>query len=120
MASPFTWLEALAGFKALYDLLEFGRDYATSYLQHRQEADTVAESHRVSQIFSTYSDEEVRALVRKIEGCRDRFIQQGSGKDQARCLCSIFNEIRDGNGGRLPVIDDWQRMYDQLGCDGSR
>jgi hypothetical protein len=120
MASPLTWVEALAGFKALYDLIEFGRDYATSLLQHRQEPDTIAESRRVSQAFSTYSDEEVKELVRKIEGCRDRFIKQGSGKDRARCLCSIFNEIRDGNGGKLPRIDDWQRMYDKLGCGGIR
>src|SRR5258708_40298926 len=114
MASALLWLEALAGFKALYDLVKSGADYAKSYQMHRRESDTIAESERVSGVYSTYSDREIQELIRKIEACRDRFIKQGSGADRARCLCSIFNEIRDGNGGRLPVIDDWQRMYNEL------
>lgn len=119
MANPLLWLEALAGLKALYDLVQEGVDYATSLQRHRREPDTVAESHRVSATFSTYSDRELEELIRKIEGCRDRFISQGSGADRARCLCSIFKEIKDGNGGSLPKIDDWGRMYDKLNCGSS-
>ena len=114
MANPLLWLEALAGLKALYDLAQGGIDYATSLRKHRLEPDTIAESRRVSVAFSTYADREVEELNRKIEGCRDRFITQGSGADRARCLCSIFREIEAGNGGSLPEIDDWRRMYDQL------
>jgi hypothetical protein len=114
MASPFLWLEALAGLKALYDLVTSGADYGKSFLLHRQERDTIAESQRASRTFSTFSDREVEELVRKIEGCRDRFITQGSGADRARCLCSIFEEIKAANGGSLPLIDDWERMYQQL------
>jgi hypothetical protein len=114
MASPLLWLEALAGLKALYDLAESGVDYGTSLIRHRTEADTIAEAGRVSRAYSTYWDEEVEELIKKIEGCRKRFIAQGSGADRARCFCSIFKEIQDGNGGRLPHIDDWQRMYNQL------
>ena len=116
MAGPLLWLEALAGFKALYDLVKSGADYAKSYQMHRQESATIAESQRVSEAYSTYSDREIQELIRKVEGCRDRFIKQGSGADRARCLCSIFNEIRDGNGGKLPAIDDWRRMYNELNC----
>jgi hypothetical protein len=90
MATPLLWLEALAGLKALYDLAQGGVDYVTSYQRHRQEADTIAESRRASRAFSTYADREVEELIKKIEGCRDRFITQGSGADRARCLCSIF------------------------------
>ena len=113
MASPLLWLEALAGLKALYDLVQGGIDYAANVQRHRQEADTIAESRRASVTFSTYSDRELEVLIGKIEGCRDRFIAQGRGADRARCLCSIFKEIRDGNGGLLPEIDDWRRMYNQ-------
>jgi hypothetical protein len=120
MASPLLWLEALAGLKALYDLSQGAVDYWKSYTRHRRERATVLESRRISEAFSTYSDDEVRELIRKIEGCRDRFIKQGSGRDRARCICSIFNEIADGNGGILPAIDDWQRMYDQLRCGEAR
>jgi len=116
MASPFIWLEALAGIKALYDLAKGAADYTLSFQRHRQESDTIKEAERISSAFSTYSDREVEELIRKIEGCRDRFISQGSGRDRARCLCSILNEIKDGNGGRLPLIDDWQRMYAELHC----
>src|SRR5215831_13283503 len=105
MASPLLWVEALAGIKALYDLVESGIDYATSLARHRVESDTIAEAGRVSRTYSTYSDEEVEELTKKIEGCRSRFIAQGSGPDRTRCFCSIFKEISDGNGGALPHID---------------
>jgi hypothetical protein len=114
MANPLLWLEALAGLKALYDLVSGAPDYLESYQRHREERDTIAESKRASQVFSTYSDRELEALIRKIEGCRDRFISQGSGEDRARCFCSILEEIKAGNGGRLPLVDDWERMYNQL------
>lgn len=116
MASPLLWLEALAGLKALYDLTEGAVDYAASLQRHRQEPDTIREASRASVAFSTYSDEEIEATIRRINGCRDRFIAQGGGADRARCLCSIFNEIKAGNGGTLPLIDDWARMYAQLNC----
>jgi len=116
MASPLLWMEALAGPKALYDLVQGGVDYAASFQRHRQESDTIAESRRAASVFSTYSDREIEELVKKIEGCRDRFISQGSGADRVRCLCSIFTQIKDGNGGRLPMIDDWTRMRDELKC----
>lgn len=116
MASPLLWLEALAGLKALYDLIQGGVDYATSLARHRAESDTITEAGRASRTYSTYSDEEVEQLIKKIDGCRKRFVAQGSGADRARCLCSIFKEISDGNGGALPSIDDWQRMYSQLNC----
>jgi hypothetical protein len=116
IANPLLWLEALAGLKALYDLAKSGLDYAASFQRHRQESDTIAESRRVSQTFSTFSDREVEELIKKIEGCRDRFIAQGSGSDRARCLCSIFKEISDGNGGTLPDIDAWREMYTRLRC----
>ena len=116
MATALNWIEALAGFKALYDLVKSGADYTKSLMTHRQEPDTIREAQRVSAAFSTYSDREVEEIIKKIEGCRDRFISQGGGKDRARCLCSIFNEIKDGNGGTLPDIDAWRDMYAQLNC----
>lgn len=117
MADPLKWVEALAGLKALYDVVQFGADYASAYAKHRRERETITESQRVSAQFSTYSDREVEDIIRRIEECRDRFIRQGSGKDRARCLCSILNEVREGNGGRLPRIDNWQGMYEDLRCD---
>jgi hypothetical protein len=79
---------------------------------------TIRESRRVSVAFSTYSDDEVEALLRRIEGCRQRFIDQGGGVDRARCIWSILEEASEGNGGELPLIDDWRNIYSQLYCGG--
>jgi indole-3-glycerol phosphate synthase len=65
MASPLLWLEALAGLKALYDLVEGSVDFVTSYQKHRLEADTIAEANRASTTYSTYSDRELEELGRK-------------------------------------------------------
>jgi hypothetical protein len=116
MANALLWLEALAGLKALYDLIQGAPDYWASYQRHRAERETIAEAQRVSEVYSTFSDAEVNELIRRMNGCRDRFISQGGGADRARCFCSILIEAMEGNGGRLPVIDDWQRMWDQLQC----
>jgi len=70
----------------------------------------MAEARRISAVFSIYSGREVEELLRKIEGGRDRFITQESRANRARCLCGIDNEIKDGNDGSLPLIDEWSRM----------
>jgi hypothetical protein len=116
MAQPFLWLEALAGLKALYDLVRSGADYTKSLNSHRNERATIREAERASNTLSTYSEKEVQEIIKKIEGCRDRFISQGSGRDRTRCLCSIFEELMAGNGGTLPQIDAWHEMYSQLRC----
>ena len=59
MASPLLWLEALAGLKALYDLVQGGIDYASSLLRHRQGYDTIFEASRASALSSTFSDAEI-------------------------------------------------------------
>ena len=117
MAGPLLWLEALAGLKALYDLASGVPDYLVSYNRHKEDQATIAESRRASETFSSFSDAEIEDLIRRIEGCRERFITQGSGRDRTRCLCGIFKEIMDGNGGRLPKIDAWERMNEQLRCN---
>jgi hypothetical protein len=115
MASRSTWVEVLGGLKMLYDLVKFGPDHTPSHLTYLGNPETYAEACRVSEIFSTYLIQ-MEALLKNIEVCRDRLIQ-GKEKDRARCLCNIFNQIKAENGGTLPLIDDWQRMYDDLGCD---
>ncbi len=106
MASPAVWLEVLSWTKGLFDALEVGEDIYKAYEKHKKEPDTQAEARRVSSVFSTYSDDEVRAIEARLKGCRDRFIKQGGGKERSECFCSIFQEIMTGNGGALPIIDD--------------
>lgn len=116
MASPELWLEVLSLIKALFDAIKFGEDVLGSYQKHRREKETIQESQRVSAAFSTYLEKEVKDILSRLEGCRDRFITQGSGANRARCICSVLNEVMKGNGGRLPLIDDWENIYRQLRC----
>jgi hypothetical protein len=116
MASFHTWLEVLSYIKALFEAITLGADIQQQYEKHRTERDTIAEAERVSLAFSTYSEKEVQAILDRLKACRDRFITEGSGAGRRKCLCSVFKDVIDGNGGKLPHIDDWENIYGQLNC----
>jgi len=119
MASAQTWLELLAWTKALFESTKAGIDLTTTYLKYRSDPATILESQRVSVAYSTYSEDEVDSLADRMKGCRNRFVAQGGGSDRVRCICSVLQEAKDGNGGTLPLIDDWHNIYAQLGCGTS-
>lgn len=119
MLTPDVWLEILSWVKTLFDLTKSTVDLVDlerTHEKYRRDPETIREAQRVSVQFQTFSDAEVKSLLSRIEGCRDRFISQGGGTDRARCICSVLNEAREGNGGELPLIDDWQKIYAQLSC----
>ncbi|MGH9521054.1 MAG: hypothetical protein ACRD3E_00830 [Terriglobales bacterium] len=116
MATAKTWLELLATAKAVFDTIKSGIDFGTAYEKHRNESDTRNEAQRVSVAFSTYSDDEVNAILARLQDCRARFITEGSGPQRQRCFCSVFLDVAEGNGGVMPEIDDWRNMFDQFGC----
>ena len=116
MASPQLWLEVLAWVKTLFEATKATVDLKDTYEKYRHDHATIQESERVGAAFTTYRDAEVESLLRRLEGCRDRFISQGGGAERARCICSVLNEAAEGNGGRLPAIDDWQNIFSQLRC----
>ena len=116
MASFRTWLDLLSYAKALYEAITFGLDLRQQYERHRNEADTIAEAQRASQVFSTYSEEEVHALLARMKACQERFMQEGDGPARKRCYCQVFRDAIDGNGGTLPPIDDWENIYQQMNC----
>jgi hypothetical protein len=112
------WASIAAIVSAMCDVIATGRDTFDLFYQRRlasPEAPTRADA--LSKAFSTYSDEEVDAIRERIEGCRRRFIEEGSGEQRKRCLCSVLTDVKDGNGGSIP-IGDWADTYDQLGCGG--
>jgi hypothetical protein len=116
MASFHVWLEVLSYVKALFEAITLGADVRKQYQKHHAEKDTIAEAQRVSQVFSTYSEQEVEAILARLKACMDRFVQEGSGAARKRCLCNVFRDVIEGNGGRLPHIDDWENIYRQLNC----
>jgi hypothetical protein len=116
MASFGVWLEVLSYVKALFEAITLGADVRELYQKHRTERETIAEAERVSQAFSTYSEQEVEAILERLKACRDRFIKEGSGPARQRCLCNVFRDVIEGNGGTLPHIDDWENIHRQLNC----
>jgi len=120
MVNPALWLELIAWTKAAFEAIKAGGDATEIYKKYRRDKATIQESERVSVRFSTYSDEEIEATLRRFHGCRERFIQQGGGADRSRCICSVLNELAEGNGGTLPPIDNFQEIYNQLGCSRTR
>jgi len=116
MASPELWLEVISWVKTLFEATKAAIDLRTTYENHRRDHATIEESKRVAAAFTTYTEEEVQSLLRRLEGCRKRFISEGGGKERAQCICSVLREAAIGNGGTLPDIDDWQSIFDQLHC----
>ncbi|HVW78707.1 MAG TPA: hypothetical protein VHB45_13925 [Alloacidobacterium sp.] len=116
MGSFEIWLEVLSLTKALFEATTLGADLYKSYDAHRKEHDTIAEARRVSKTDSTYSPKAVEAILKRLEACRDRFVLEGSGPSRKQCLCSVFRDAMEGNGGELPQIDDWQNMLQKLNC----
>ena len=116
MASAQIWLEVLAWTKALFDATTSSINVYDAYNKHKGERDTQQEASRASMAYSTFSEEEVNAMLDRLKGCRDRFVEQGGGEERAKCICSVLNEAMKGNGGSLPHIDDWKRIYSTLKC----
>jgi hypothetical protein len=116
MASFQAWLEVLSWIKALFEATTLGVDLQRAYQQHHEERATIDEAQRVSVAFSTFSEDEVEAILKRLKACRDRFITEGSGQARRQCLCSVFKDVIDGNGGTLPHIDDWENIFRQLSC----
>jgi hypothetical protein len=101
---------------AMTDVYTVGRDSFTSFLDRRKRAsDYLSRGELLKHALSTFSDRELDAIKERIEGCRDRFINEGSGVRRKNCLCSVLNDVRDGNGGSIP-IPEWDDIYNQLGC----
>jgi hypothetical protein len=115
MAAPHVWLELLASTKALFDASKSVIDLTATVQKYRNDPETIQESERISVRYSTYSDGVIESFTGRMMGCDERFAAQGGGKDRRRCICSILNELAEGNNG-LPDIDDWKKIYQQLGC----
>jgi hypothetical protein len=117
MALPLAdWASIAAIVSAMCDVIATGRtSFEVFYRERLASPETTAQAAILSEIFSTYSDEELDAIRERIEGCRRRFIEEGAGDRRARCLCSVLTDVRDGNGGVIPV-NDWSDIYKRLGC----
>lgn len=116
MALAESWLELLATTKAVFEATKAGIDLVSIIRKYRKDPETQAESQRVSSAFSTYTDEEIQSLTERMKACYHRFVQEGDGAKRTRCICNVFKDASDGNGGDLPHIDDWPKMFKKLKC----
>lgn len=116
---PFTlndWAALAAIVSAMADVLTIGGQTFDFFFRRRLKDPTLPQKALTLQnTYSTYSDREVEAIKKRIEGCRDRFIKEGAGEGRKTCLCSVLQDVKDGNGGSIPV-DEWEKTYEKLGC----
>lgn len=116
---PFTlveWASLAAIVSAMSDVLTIGAQTFDFFFRRRLADPALPQKAEVLRdAYSTYSDREVEAIKKRIEACRDRFIKEGTGEGRKTCLCSVLQDVKDGNGGTIPV-DEWQKAYDKLGC----
>lgn len=111
---PLSDLASLAAIvSAMCDVLSTGRETFEFFYQERL-AEPV-NLQRANLLASTFSEDELDAIRDRIGGCRRRFIHEGDGAQRKKCLCSVLTDVKDGNGGHIPD-DEWERMYEQLGC----
>lgn len=83
------------------------------YNRRRTSPEINSQAEVLERTFQTYSEDEIETIIRRIENCRDRFIQEGSGRQRAICLCSVLLDVKEGNGGEIP-IKEWKDLYEQL------
>lgn len=101
---------------AMADVYTVGRATFSEYLERRRAAPNfAAKGQALRTALSTFSDAEVEAIKARIEGCRERFIREGSGASRKVCLCSVLSDVRSGNGGTIPD-PEWATAYEMLGC----
>ena len=60
--------------------------------------------NKLQAAFNTYGKNEVEAIVNRIENCRRLFIDEGSGDDRRRCLCSVLRNVSSGNNGLILIL----------------
>jgi len=115
MADAELWLHVVASIGAIIEVVKYGAEYTAAFARKMDEPATNAAAQKVSLVLSTYSDDEVEQLLRRIKRCRDHFIDEGSGIERVKCMCSVLRDIKDGNGGDFP-LDEWEELFRQLKC----
>ncbi len=111
------WTALAATISAMCDMVLLGRpSFDDLFRQRIGSSDAQARGIALSQMFSTYSDDEIKAIGGRLQSCRQRFISEGHGENRKLCLCSVLTDVKDGNGGTIP-FDDWQQTYKTLGCN---
>ncbi|WP_444905047.1 hypothetical protein ACJJIU_10150 [Microbulbifer sp. CnH-101-E] len=84
-----------------------------SYLQAEKKVDKKEMERQAKILVSTYDDNELASLHDRIKTCRDRFVNEGSGTQRVKCMCSVLKDAITGNGD-IPPLPEWGRMYNQL------
>lgn len=116
MIDPISLATTAAIISAMADVITLGKETFQDYLNKRKQDSTLrSKENALRTAFSTYSDKEVEAIQKRIENCRQRFIEEGAGTARKNCLCSVLTDVRNGNGGRIND-PEWENIYNTLNC----
>lgn len=117
MASPDTWLQLIAYSKAISDGLSSAANVYELYRKYVADPATQIEARKASATYLTYSEKEIKSLTERLEFCIDQFVKGGNGKQRVNCMCTVLQDAAFGNGGDLPDIGNWLKIYEQLNCN---
>lgn len=116
MASPDTWLQLIAYSKAISDSLSGAANIYELYRKYVADPATQIEAKEASDTYLTFTKKEIESLTKRLEFCIDQFVKGGNGQQRVNCMCTVLQDAALGNGGDLPDIGNWLKLYEQLNC----
>ena len=109
------WTEIAAIVSAMCDVITTGRDTFKAFYEHHINAPDTRRQATVLQHALSYSAEELEAIKQRLNECRERFIAEGGGQQRTRCICSVLRNVKNGNGGKIP-LREWEKAYKAMAC----
>lgn len=106
-------LNLAANIATIISTIAAAAQFGISYRQAETKIDRKEIERQAKVLTSTYNDAELTALHERIQTCRDTFINEGSGKQRVRCMCSVLENAIVGNGG-IPPLPEWEFLYLKL------
>jgi hypothetical protein len=113
MPMPLPIFEIAAQIATIFSAIASAAQLRISYKEALKRVDDNIVDIQARVLVSTYSDDELQAIHRRISSCRDRFIAEGDGKARVSCMCQVLKDAIDGNGGSAP-LPEWEEMFKKL------
>jgi len=103
-------LEIAAQVATIFSAIATAAKYSLTYAEALKRQDPEKIRAQAARLVNTYSDRELESLKDRIQACRDRFADEGDGKQRTRCMCSVYRDVLDGNGQNFP-LPEWEEDY---------
>jgi|APSaa5957512535_1039671.scaffolds.fasta_scaffold314016_1 hypothetical protein len=111
------WALLVASISAMAESISAGVGFYEMLQKHKSDPKLPQKAAILREALSTYSEDEVESIQDNLNHCQEQFKATGNGPGRVQCFCFVLRNVKDGNGGTMPDIDNWQAVYEQLGCE---